>query len=287
MRVTRLNKFKKRYRSFLIAFQLLTIWYFIIISTLQLNSFTNASFNDVEELDSSLHVSWYIDDWDKSSLSFDGMQSGGKCGRVYAGISRGKNPIQFSTWKYDVFKVSESKTPIGNPIDTGFVSKEDINESDRVATMVSNKITENGKYQFRVRRPLGHPGNNQPDPEGYTYMWSEAVIEVKDCTQPLLAPEEKTPENQEIPKQEPKENTEVEDSSDGQGEVEEKQPTNPEPEKDTSSEESPAPEETQPLVETPVKKNKEEEATPVAPEPPAETTTEEVTAEPTALPVKE
>jgi YqxM protein len=190
MRVTRLKKFKSRYKSFLVAFQILTIWYFTMISALQLNSFTNAAFNDVEEQDASLHVSWYIDDWDKSSLSFDGMQKGGQCGRIFADISRGENKIIFSTWVYEVFKVSKSKTPIGDAIDSGVVSKNDINQSVRTARLVSEKITENGKYQFRVRRPLGHPGDNQPDEQGYSYMWNEGVIEVKDCVEPLATPKE-------------------------------------------------------------------------------------------------
>jgi YqxM protein len=191
MRVTRLKKFKSRYRSFLVAFQILTIWYFMMISALQLNSFTNAAFNDVEEQDASLHVSWYIDDWDKSSLSFDGMQKGGQCGRIFSDISRGENKIIFSTWVYEVFKVSKSKTPIGEAIDSGVVSKNDINQPDRTARLVSEKITENGKYQFRVRRPLGHPGANQPDEQGYSYIWNDGVIEVKDCVEPLVSPKEK------------------------------------------------------------------------------------------------
>jgi YqxM protein len=191
MRVTRLKKFKSRYRSFLVAFQILTIWYFMMISALQLNSFTNAAFNDVEEQDASLHVSWYIDDWDKSSLSFDGMQKGGQCGRIFSDISRGENKIIFSTWMYEVFKVSKSKTPIGEAIDSGVVSKNDINQPDRTARLVSEKITENGKYQFRVRRPLGHPGDNQPDEQGYSYIWNDGVIEVKDCVEPLASPKEK------------------------------------------------------------------------------------------------
>ncbi|MEL3970698.1 amyloid fiber anchoring/assembly protein TapA [Rossellomorea oryzaecorticis] len=185
-----MKKFKSRYRSFLVAFQILTIWYFMMISALQLNSFTNAAFNDVEEQDASLHVSWYIDDWDKSSLSFDGMQKGGQCGKIFADISRGENKIIFSTWVYEVFKVSKSKTPIGEAIDSGVISKNEINQSDRTARLVSEKITENGKYQFRVKRPLGHPGDNQPDEQGYSYMWNEGVIEVKDCVEPLATPKE-------------------------------------------------------------------------------------------------
>jgi hypothetical protein len=119
------------------------------------------------------------------------MQKGGQCGRIFSDISRGENKIIFSTWMYEVFKVSKSKTPIEEAIDSGVVSKNDINQPDRTARLVSEKITENGKYQFRVRRPLGHPGDNQPDEQGYSYIWNDGVIEVKDCVEPLASPKEK------------------------------------------------------------------------------------------------
>lgn len=138
-----------------------------------MNSFTNASFNDVEKVNGSLAVEG---DWDKSSLTM-GTIIDKTCGEISVTVSTNQNPILYSTWRYYVYKVSASKTPIGEPIDSGVIPPMQGNSS---FTIVSTKVVENGTYQFKLRRPMGHPGNVEPD--GYSYIWSDPIT-VTDCTQ--------------------------------------------------------------------------------------------------------
>ncbi|MGD7022841.1 hypothetical protein ACQCVK_09625 [Rossellomorea vietnamensis] len=174
----RVAKYKTKYKVFIISLQMLVLWYSILYGVQQLNSYTNASFNDVEQ--AGVHIKWEI--WDKSSLSFNGQESGGQCGNVYADIKRGNVLVTDSVWQFELFEVSKAKTPIGAPIDTGEVPKGEINQNG-VARLISNKVTENGSYQFRVTRPPGHKAKNQPDEEGATHIWNEGLIIIEDCNE--------------------------------------------------------------------------------------------------------
>jgi YqxM protein len=183
IRYSRIKKFRKKYSSLVVCIQLLMVWYFIIISGIQLNSYTNASYNDIEEVNNSLQVNWGIpdvDEWDKSSLNFDGSIVTGTCGKITTTINTGENPIIYSTWRYFVYKVPDKgkKEPIGDAKDTGVVP---LMKGNSTVILESTKIIENGTYRFQVRRPLDHPGNSDLDENGYSYFWSDP-IEINNCS---------------------------------------------------------------------------------------------------------
>ena len=183
IRYLRSRKFRKKQKGLFFGIQALLIWYAAVISSISLVGYTGAAFNDIESLDSSLHVKWDVpdldlpdnDEWDKSSLDFDGSQAGGSCSRIYTTIfNAGDKANATSTWRFYVYNVSDMNTPI----DTGIVP---VIESMSWGEISSDQVSENGTYKFTIRRPLGHPAKNKPDENGYTYIgWSEEII-VDDC----------------------------------------------------------------------------------------------------------
>nr|WP_304218545.1 amyloid fiber anchoring/assembly protein TapA [Fredinandcohnia onubensis] len=187
LRHSRARRFRKKYRVLLISIQVLAVWYFFVLSAIQLNTFTNAAFNDVEQATASLHVQWPTEpeennEWDKSSLSFDGSTAWGACSGIYSSIKNGGEDMQYSTWKYFVFKITDNKKPpASEAIYSAIVPN--LNKGE-VGELSFTNVTENGNYRFAVRRPLGHEAKNNPDENGYTYIWSDNIIEVKDCAQP-------------------------------------------------------------------------------------------------------
>ncbi len=154
------------------------IWYIFIFTSINLVSETNASLNDIEEVTGSLTVNIphsTEEDWDKSSLNFDGATTTGTCGKISTTINTNDNPMLFSIWVFDVYKMKSGNTPDGESLDSGTVPFMKANSSTIIS---SENIVENGIYKFRIRRPLGHPGKS--DPDGYSYFWSDP-IEVNDC----------------------------------------------------------------------------------------------------------
>jgi YqxM protein len=144
---------------------------------MQLNSFTNASFNDVEGLSSSLHVNWPVDEWDKSSLDFDkgSLQRGGTCdpSYIFAEIYNAGEDMTFSTWSWELFEVGNgnlSKTPVGPALDKGEVPKILSGKKGKIES--SGTISSNGKYRFKVTKP---------ERQGQVTIWSER-IEISGCS---------------------------------------------------------------------------------------------------------
>jgi YqxM protein len=179
IRSSRVKKFRNIYKKYLLGIKVLLIWYFFIIAALQINSFTNASFNDVEELQASLHVSWPVDEWDKSSLDFDPssktLERGGTCSPtpfVYAEIFNDGEDMTFSTWTWELFKVKKGKNPISGVLDSGEVETIKAQQIGIIQTSSQlQNLDGNGTYRFKVTKP-DRPGNDA--------IWSEP-IEIKDC----------------------------------------------------------------------------------------------------------
>jgi YqxM protein len=178
IRYSRSRKFRKRYVFFRKSMQVLLVWYLLIFTVIQLNSFTNAAFNDVEELQASIHVKWPIDEWDKSSLDFDvaGLERGGSCQppEVYAEIYNDGEDMTFSTWTWELFKVGkgqETKTPISPVLESGEVPMIKAGEKGRIITTKLQELPGDGQYRFKVTKP---------DRPGQEAIWSE-VIEIEGC----------------------------------------------------------------------------------------------------------
>ena len=186
--------------------QVLLVWYLLIFTVIQLNSFTNAAFNDVEELQASIHVKWPIDEWDKSSLDFDvaGLERGGSCQppEVYAEILNVGEDMTFSTWTWELFKVGtgqETKTPISPVLESGEVPMIKAGEKGRIITTKLQELPGDGQYRFKVTKP---------DRPGQEAIWSEP-IEIAGCT----AGKEKT--EQSVTEEKPNEqNTETIEKTD-------------------------------------------------------------------------
>lgn len=158
---------------------MLVVWYLLIFSLVQLNSFTNAAFNDVEEIHASLHVKWPIDEWDKSSLDFDvaGLTRGGTClpPKVFAEIFNAGEDMTFSTWKWELFKVGkgqETKTPISPVLESGEVPMIKANEKGKIETTNLQSLPGDGIYRFKVTKP---------DRPGQDVIWSEPIV-IEDCS---------------------------------------------------------------------------------------------------------
>nr|WP_290369511.1 amyloid fiber anchoring/assembly protein TapA [Pseudoneobacillus rhizosphaerae] len=172
-----MRKFKKRYKKIIFLTNIVILWCFLLITIMQLNSFTNASFNDVEELSSSLHVNWPVDEWDKSSLDFDkgSLQRGGTCNPpyIFAEIYNDGEDMTFSTWSWELFEVGNgnlSKTPIGPSLDNGVVPKILSDKKGKIES--SGTISSNGNYRFKVTK-TERPGQDT--------IWSEK-IEISGCS---------------------------------------------------------------------------------------------------------
>ncbi len=183
IRKTRLRKFRTKNKKLLIATKIVAIWYLLILSGSYLTSDTGAYFNDVEVIENSLHVSWDNDDWDNSSLDFKNSKVWTEGCTVNTTIKNAGEDMTFSTWRYDLYKVVNGNVS-AEPVATGVVPNINSMEWGTITTTV----TEDGVYRFAVRRPLNHPGNNNPDENGYSYIWSDNKISVTGCTSPQEPP---------------------------------------------------------------------------------------------------
>ncbi len=163
---------------------------------MQLNTFTNASFNDIENVNASLHVSWpwpNEEEWDKSSLDFDPqgttLKRGGSCNppNIFAEIYNGGEDMTYSTWTWELFRVgkgNQSKVPQSPALDSGEVEKI---QSGKIGKIESNaSLDGNGDYRFKVTKP-DRPGN--------PFIWSE-VIEINDCSMKKSLNEQSTKEGE-------------------------------------------------------------------------------------------
>jgi YqxM protein len=172
IRKTRLRKFKKKSIKLIFLSQIVAIWYLLILTGSYLTTDTGAYFNDTEVIENSFHASWDNDEWDKSSLDIDGTTAWADGCNVYTTVkNEGDEANTISTWRYYLYKFVGNK-PTGDPVATGVVPTIPSGGVGEISAVV----TENGEYKFTVRRPLGHPGNNKPDENGYSYLgWSQSI----------------------------------------------------------------------------------------------------------------
>jgi YqxM protein len=208
IRYSRKRKFKSKYKILISSIQILTIWYVVMISAMQFNTFTNAAFNDIEEINASLHVKWPIDEWDNSSLDFDPdgveLDRGGTCipPYVYAEIYNDGEDMTFSTWTWELYKVQNGqKIPISPVLESGEVPMIQANTISLIKTSNLQSLTE-GTYRFKV---------NKPDRPGQDAIWSEPIT-VSGCTQ-LAAPKTAEPKQETQPVKETESNNGTQSSN--------------------------------------------------------------------------
>ncbi|MBU8916135.1 amyloid fiber anchoring/assembly protein TapA [Bacillus sp. FJAT-29953] len=186
IRSLRIRKFKKRGKGLLTATKIVAIWYLLILTGSYMTNDTGAYFNDVKVINNSFQAGKWDDtvppdndEWDKSSLSFDGTKAwAGECNVFTTIKNTGNSANTISTWRFYLYKVTGGEKPTSGHVATGVVPKLKSGEVGQISATVK----ENGIYRFAVRRPLGHPGKNSPDENGYSYIWSENLINVVSCT---------------------------------------------------------------------------------------------------------
>ncbi|MCP8615771.1 hypothetical protein [Salirhabdus salicampi] len=168
----------------------MAIWYSMIITGIYLTSNTGAAFNDVETIANYLHAKWDVDYWDKSSLTFDGTRAWGDCNTIYSTIINDDDAedMKYSTWRFFLYEVNDKHEFMGDPVDTGTVS---FLESGEEGVIESSAIEEGKKYRFVVRRPKDHPGKNNQDEDGYSYMKSDNIIYLENCEKDAVIMNEK------------------------------------------------------------------------------------------------
>ncbi|MBS8266600.1 amyloid fiber anchoring/assembly protein TapA [Mesobacillus boroniphilus] len=178
-----MRKYRRPPRFFSRFIPILAASYLLLFSLIQLNTYTNAAFNDVEKVRASVQVSWPIDEWDKSSLSFNfaGLERGGSCDPpyVFTDVYNAGEDMTFSTWKWELFMVGEgkdSKNPISPVLESGEVPQITANKAGRIETSNLQSLPGNGQYRFKITKPA-HPGKEA--------IWSD-VIKVSDCSVPEI-----------------------------------------------------------------------------------------------------
>ncbi|RPF54025.1 amyloid fiber anchoring/assembly protein TapA [Aquisalibacillus elongatus] len=158
MRKSRLTERRKRELKKSLILKPLVGVYLMFLFLSSITGSTEAAFNDVEGLSASLKVGWEIDEdekWDKSSLSFDGMEVGGNCDRIYAYVKNGGDGDMEVPWSYQVIKISQ-----GNDEDVIHEGETPLIDSSETAELAYEGELENGKYKFKFVRPEGHPSGD-------------------------------------------------------------------------------------------------------------------------------
>lgn len=150
----------------------MAVWYLFIFAGLQMVSFTNAAFNDIENQTAEIHVKWPVEEWDKSSLDFDNMKSGGSCSPpvIYAEIKNTGEDMTFSVWSWELYQVEKGQKKIlGSVLDSGEVPMIEHGKIGRItANPIQGSLTD-GFYRIKVTKP-DRPGKDE--------IWSEP-IEIK------------------------------------------------------------------------------------------------------------
>ena len=183
----------------MISFQLLLIWNLLLILTLQLNHYTNASFNDIEEVAGFISICSDFEGtdkfceplgWDNSSLKLINNGVTVACiNEAYTFTLRYKNDgenMTHSIWDWELFKVEgsgQNATPVGDSLAVGIVPKVMKNKDGKVEVTLNN--VENGQYKFKIWRPIGHGGNNSGgnnQENERSFIWSDSVKLNFTCT---------------------------------------------------------------------------------------------------------
>lgn len=190
MRSKRERKHRKRFKTLAIGTQILLIWTSLIIVGTQINSYTNASFNDIEDLTASLDVAEGEPPgdgiWDRSSLEFSangyGFCTEGIKGLFSDLINSGDGDMAGKSL-FEVHYVEDGPGPNknhpGTVIYQGEIKALKSNELTRLIYAQDLDSLAPGKYKFKAYHRPGHgdPNNNNPDAD-LKSIWGEQTITI-------------------------------------------------------------------------------------------------------------
>ncbi|WP_077324511.1 amyloid fiber anchoring/assembly protein TapA [Virgibacillus siamensis] len=180
MRKSRLRKFRNNFKLIVNGSQIFMIWCCLLIAGTYFNTYTNASFNDIEEVTGKIHVDWEqeIEDppgdgqWDKSSL--ESLTGSGDYGfsckngvfELYSYI-KNKNgsepmagPSKFEVQYAPDGQKGPNKPHPGEIIFEGVIPALDSGEKAKLVFETDN--LQPGKYVFKAYQRPGHPGKSTP-----------------------------------------------------------------------------------------------------------------------------
>ncbi|SEQ84174.1 YqxM protein [Virgibacillus subterraneus] len=197
MRKKRTRKHLTSYNKTATVIQVFIIWCCILIAGTYFNSHTNASFNDIEEINGELHVNWELDDvkdppqeeyWDKSSLKFSGENAEyGFCERdvsgLFSGVINGGDGDMNGESAYDVHYHQDkapNKNRLGDVVYSGVIQPLETGESIILKFEPDNlNDLEPGKYKFKAYQRLGHGDPNNDNPDGpLMEIWGNKEITI-------------------------------------------------------------------------------------------------------------
>jgi len=185
LRRTRLKKFKKKSKGLIIAAQLISIWYLLIITGSYLTSDTGAYFNDIERIEFPLQAGVWEEDeeeppeypeddgiWGNSSLKEDNQ--GGSCAEgIFASFKNTGDSVNHELTKYEVYWIISGNAKGGEVVETGTFP---IPNSGETYT-IHYKPKKNGVYKFKAYHETGHANGNNGNDKG---PWSND-IKVTNC----------------------------------------------------------------------------------------------------------
>jgi YqxM protein len=175
IRYTRVNKFTKKRYGFMLSVQILTIFYTLVVGTSFLTSNTEAYFNDNSQVTGIIQAGFWENEWDKSSLTFLGVQDQlfESCGpkeisvRISNTGSNMKGPSQ-----YEVYYISKGNPMKGEKVGEGIIDPILANQSGTL----NFTAAKSGNYKFRALQRPNH-GNKAERQD----LWSETIT--INCTQ--------------------------------------------------------------------------------------------------------
>lgn len=192
IRDTRVRKFKSKYKRFVLAFKIITLWYGFLILGMQWDTGTNASFNDIEKVNSAIGTAVWS--WDRSSLQFLDENTGyGFCNSeikgFYSDLANIGEQMMGST-VFEIYYVQSGEGPNKNnpgvKIFTGEVPALKSGQTIRLLYTPDLSTLKPGKYKFKAYQRPGHGDPQGKDPSsGLKELWGQeievALTDIEEC----------------------------------------------------------------------------------------------------------
>ncbi|HEU5139286.1 MAG TPA: amyloid fiber anchoring/assembly protein TapA [Bacillales bacterium] len=182
MRSRRLTKKGRsvKSRSISLAVKGFAIFYLLFYTASQFTSPTTAYFNDIERIHGSLSAAGDfggnqppLELWDKSSLTFEGMTTGGSCKTIFAYIKNSGDGDMDGPSEFEVWWITKGNPKKGQKIyDSGKVPP--LAHGEKVKLTYDPGTNPNGQegvYKFRAFQRPGH-GNKYDERKD---LWSDSI----------------------------------------------------------------------------------------------------------------
>ncbi|WP_171050967.1 amyloid fiber anchoring/assembly protein TapA [Bacillus sp. BHET2] len=197
IRFKRQRKFRNN-KNIKLVLELVGIIYLSLFTLSYLTSQTGAYFNDQEQSTIFISSGKWLEEWDKSSLTFTNKQSTQKvsgCGKIEIStiIKNGSKNDMKGTSEYEVYFSQTGNPKDGKKVAEGMVESLQSNQS----TTLTYKTDVTGNYKFRAFQRPGH-GNKYDERHD---LWSETITvtcketipdkkeQEKSIEQPITTPE--------------------------------------------------------------------------------------------------